>query len=138
MPSHRPATDPTGYANDYAALQRQITAQAAKIATLERLITTLQQGTTKTATPTTTGTASAVTVATLPGGVTLAVPVPLSQGGTGAIDAAGARSALGLGTMAQEAIGGSFTVALAKITGGGADGSLTTVNGVVTAYVPPT
>lgn len=30
------------------------------------------------------------------------------------------------------------TVALAKITGGGTDGSLTLVNGVVTAYTAPT
>lgn len=32
----------------------------------------------------------------------------------------------------------SATVALAKITTGGTDGSLTIVNGIVTAYTPPT
>lgn len=49
-----------------------------------------------------------------------------------------ARTNLGLGTMATENIGTSATVALAKITPVGTDGSMTVVNGIVTAYTAPT
>jgi len=49
-----------------------------------------------------------------------------------------ARTNLGLGTMATENTGISATVALAKITVAGTDGSMTVVNGIVTAYTAPT
>jgi hypothetical protein len=42
------------------------------------------------------------------------------------------------GTMAFENIGISGTAALAKITAVGTNGSLTFVNGIITAYVAPT
>jgi TolA-binding protein len=45
---------------------------------------------------------------------------------------------LDFGTMAFQNIGVSGTVALAKITMLGADGSLTFTNGIITAYVAPT
>jgi hypothetical protein len=43
-------------------------------------------------------------------------------------------------TIAGYGITGGITdtVALAKITGGGANGSLTVVDGLITAYTPPT
>jgi len=44
----------------------------------------------------------------------------------------------GLGTMATQNTGVSATVALAKLTISGTDGSLTVVSGVVTAYTAPT
>ena len=44
----------------------------------------------------------------------------------------------GLGTMATENIGINATVALAKITLGGTNGSLTVSNGIITAYTAPT
>jgi hypothetical protein len=44
----------------------------------------------------------------------------------------------GLGTMAFENVGISGTAALAKLTVLGANGSLTFVNGIITAYVAPT
>ena len=44
----------------------------------------------------------------------------------------------GLGTMATQNTGVSATVALAKLTGAGTNGSLTVVSGVVTAYTAPT
>jgi hypothetical protein len=44
----------------------------------------------------------------------------------------------GLGTMAFENVGISGTAALAKLTALGANGSLTFVNGIITAYVAPT
>jgi hypothetical protein len=49
-----------------------------------------------------------------------------------------ARTNLGLGTMATENTGISTTVALAKLTVAGTNGSLTVANGVVTAYTAPT
>ena len=49
-----------------------------------------------------------------------------------------ARTNLGLGTMATQNTGISTTVALAKLTVTGADGSLTVVNGIITAYTAPT
>jgi len=44
----------------------------------------------------------------------------------------------GLGTMAFQNVGISGTAALAKLTTLGTDGSLTFVNGIITAYVAPT
>ena len=79
------------------------------------------------------------------------------QGGTGASTAAGARANLGLGTMATEnssnvAITGgtitgtvvqpsngiSVTIATAKLTTGGHNGSMTFTNGILTAQTPAT
>tara|TARA_R110000868_G_C10622078_1_gene742390 strand:- start:40 stop:663 length:624 start_codon:yes stop_codon:yes gene_type:complete len=59
-----------------------------------------------------------ITITNTPGAITIAVS--------------------GLGTMAFENIGISGTAALAKITVLGADGSLTFVNGIITAYTAPT
>jgi hypothetical protein len=44
----------------------------------------------------------------------------------------------GLGTMSTQNVGISATVALAKITVAGTDGSLTVANGIITAYTAPT
>lgn len=49
-----------------------------------------------------------------------------------------ARTNLGLGTMATQNIGISATVALAKLTVAGTNGSLTVANGIITAYTAPT
>ena len=49
-----------------------------------------------------------------------------------------ARTNLGLGTMATQNTGISATVALAKLTLAGTNGSLTVVNGIITAYTAPT
>lgn len=49
-----------------------------------------------------------------------------------------ARTNLGLGTMATQNTGISATVALAKLTVAGTNGSMTVVNGIVTAYTAPT
>lgn len=64
--------------------------------------------------------------------------IAITYGGTGATTAPGARTNLGLGTIATENIGISATVALAKLTPGGANGSMTVANGIVTAYTAPT
>jgi len=65
-------------------------------------------------------------------------PIALTSGGTGSSTASGARTNLGLGTMATQNVGISATVSLAKLTGGGANGSMTVTNGIVTAYTAPT
>jgi hypothetical protein len=44
----------------------------------------------------------------------------------------------GLGTMSTQNVGISTTVALAKLTPGGTNGSLTVANGIITAYTAPT
>jgi hypothetical protein len=44
----------------------------------------------------------------------------------------------GLGTMSTQNVGISATVALAKVTVVGTDGSLTVSNGIITAYTAPT
>jgi hypothetical protein len=49
-----------------------------------------------------------------------------------------ARTNLGLGTMATQNTGISATVDLAKLTLAGTNGSLTVVNGIITAYTDPT
>jgi hypothetical protein len=65
-------------------------------------------------------------------------PVALTSGGTGSSTASGARTNLGLGTMATQNTGINATVALAKLTPAGANGSMTVANGIVTAYTAPT
>lgn len=63
-------------------------------------------------------------------------PVPVANGGTGANSAAGARANL---SAAQIQAPGAHTITLAKITGAGANGSLTwNSEGVITGYVDPT
>jgi len=68
----------------------------------------------------------------------LTTPLSVAQGGTGANAAAGARTNLGAAAAANPAITGA-TIPLAKITGGGTDGSITvSAEGIITAYVLPT
>jgi hypothetical protein len=59
-------------------------------------------------------------------------PLPITSGGTGARTASAARINLGLGS------GYTGSVALAKLTLTGANGSLTVSNGIITAYTAPT
>ena len=66
------------------------------------------------------------------GAVSLAGTLALANGGTGATTAAGARTNLGLGS------GLSVTITTAKLTGGGANGSMTFVNGILTAQTQAT
>jgi hypothetical protein len=66
------------------------------------------------------------------GAVVLAGTLAISNGGTGATTAAGARTNLGLGS------GLSVTITTAKLTGGGANGSMTFVNGILTAQTQAT
>lgn len=62
----------------------------------------------------------------------------VANGGTGATTASGARTNLGAAAAASPAITPA-TITLAKITGGGTDGSITvSADGVITAYVAPT
>lgn len=80
----------------------------------------------------------------------------ISQGGTGATSAPGARQSLGLGTMATQnsnnvAITGgtiqgtviptggiSVTITTSKLTSGGSDGSMTFTNGILTSQTQAT
>ena len=63
--------------------------------------------------------------------------LPIANGGTSGNTAAAARAALSAAQI--QAPGGPHTITLAKITGGGANGSITfTVEGVVTGFVDPT
>jgi hydroxymethylpyrimidine/phosphomethylpyrimidine kinase len=64
--------------------------------------------------------------------LTASTSLPITSGGTGASTASVARTNLGLGS------GYSGSVALAKLTLTGANGSLTVVNGIITAYTAPT
>jgi hypothetical protein len=75
---------------------------------------------------------------TASGTITLEGTLEVDNGGTGATTASGARTNLGLGTIAVENVGISTTVALAKLTALGTDGSLTVSNGIITAYTAPT
>jgi len=59
--------------------------------------------------------------------------VAVINGGTGASTASGARTNLGLGTMATQNVGISAIITTAKLTTGGATGSMTFVNGILTA-----
>jgi hypothetical protein len=72
------------------------------------------------------------------GAVVLAGTLALANGGTGATTAAGARTNLGLGTMATQNVGITATITTAKLTGGGANGSMTFVNGILTAQTQAT
>lgn len=62
--------------------------------------------------------------------------IPVTNGGTGANNAASARTNL---SAAQAGGVGAHTITLAKITGGGTNGSITwNADGVVTGYLDPT
>lgn len=66
------------------------------------------------------------------------LPISIANGGTAATTAAGARTNLGLGTMATENIGITATITTAKLTALGANGSMTFVNGILTAQTQAT
>lgn len=71
-------------------------------------------------------------------GLVLITPLAVTSGGTGANSASGARSNLGAAAKANPAIAAA-TIPLAKITGGGTDGSITVnAEGIITAYTAPT
>jgi len=72
------------------------------------------------------------------GAVTLAGTLIIANGGTGATTAAGARTNLGLGTMATQNVGITATITTAKLTAIGANGSMTFVNGILTAQTQAT
>jgi hypothetical protein len=72
------------------------------------------------------------------GAVSLAGTLVLANGGTGATTAAGARTNLGLGTMATQNVGITATITTAKLTPAGANGSMTFVNGILTAQTQAT
>jgi hypothetical protein len=66
------------------------------------------------------------------GAITLAGTLNVANGGTGATTASGARTNLGLGS------GISITITTAKLTVAGANGSMTFVNGILTAQTAAT
>ena len=99
-----------------------------QLATISRLFDKKRKATTG-------GGVSAIASSAVGGGGTsasLALPVSVANGGTAATTAADARTNLGLGS------GLSVTITTAKLTGGGADGSMTFVNGVLTAQTAAT
>ena len=67
-----------------------------------------------------------------------AVPFSIANGGTGATTAAGARTNLGLGTMATQNTGITATIVTAALTGLGTQGSMTFTNGILTAQTQAT
>ena len=71
-------------------------------------------------------------VGTLTTGTWDATPIAVLYGGTGATTASGARTNLGLGS------GLSVTITTAKLTTGGTNGSMTFVNGILTAQTQAT
>jgi len=79
----------------------------------------------------------AVTGTTAPN-ISLTGIVALANGGTGASTASGARTNLGLGTMATQNVGITATITTAKLTALGANGSMAFTNGILTAQTPAT
>ena len=72
------------------------------------------------------------------GAVVLAGVLVIANGGTGASTASGARTNLGLGTMATQNVGITATITTAKLTALGANGSMAFTNGILTAQTPAT
>ena len=70
--------------------------------------------------------------------VTTTNPIAITSGGTGANTAAGARTNLGLGSMATQNIGINATITTAKLTVTGTNGSMTFTNGILTAQTQAT
>jgi len=66
------------------------------------------------------------------------VPFSIANGGTGATTASGARTNLGLGTMATQNTGITATITTAALTALGTQGSMTFVNGILTAQTQAT
>ena len=72
------------------------------------------------------------------GAIVLAGTLVIANGGTGASTASGARTNLGLGTMATQNVGITATITTAKLTALGANGSMAFTNGILTAQTPAT
>ena len=68
----------------------------------------------------------------------LSLPLSIANGGTAATTQAGARTNLGLGTMATENIGITATITTAALTPAGTQGSMTFTNGILTAQTQAT
>lgn len=68
----------------------------------------------------------------------LSLPLSIANGGTAATTQAGARTNLGLGTMATENIGITATIVTAALTTLGTQGSMTFTNGILTAQTQAT
>ena len=66
------------------------------------------------------------------------LPLSIANGGTGATTASGARTNLGLGTMATQNTGITVTITTAALTALGTQGSMTFTNGILTAQTPAT
>ena len=66
------------------------------------------------------------------------IPFSIANGGTGATTASGARTNLGLGTMATQNTGISATIVTAALTPAGTQGSMTFTNGILTAQTQAT
>ena len=66
------------------------------------------------------------------------VPFSIANGGTGATTASGARTNLGLGTMATQNTGITATIITAALTALGTQGSMTFTNGILTAQTQAT
>ena len=66
------------------------------------------------------------------------VPFSIANGGTGATTASGARTNLGLGTMATQNTGITATITTAALTALGTQGSMTFTNGILTAQTQAT
>ena len=66
------------------------------------------------------------------------LPLSIANGGTGDTTAAGARTNLGLGTMATQNTGITATITTAALTTLGTQGSMTFTNGILTAQTQAT